>query len=172
MKVLIESPDDLQQGDLEEIIASCGSFLTLREGVIYFVHQSAKDYLLEKASHQILPDGIARQHHALFLRSLEALSTTLRRDIYNLVTPGFPIDRVSPPNPDPVAAIRYSCVSWVDHLDESELASSVDRVRQVSNAIDHFVRTKYLHWLECLGLLCSMSEGVMAVQKLVNIAVS
>ncbi|KAH8645549.1 hypothetical protein BGZ61DRAFT_542707 [Ilyonectria robusta] len=49
LKVLVESLEDLDQDDLEEIIKSCGSFLTLREGVIYFVHQSAKDFLLKKA---------------------------------------------------------------------------------------------------------------------------
>ncbi|KAM5528230.1 nwd1 protein [Fusarium oxysporum f. sp. phaseoli] len=115
LKVLIESLEDLDQDDLEEIIRSCGSFLTLREGVIYFVHQSAKDFLLNKASDQILPSGAAQQHHAIFSRSLEALSETLERDVYKLGAPGFPIDQVSPPDPDPLASIRYSCVFWVDH---------------------------------------------------------
>lgn len=50
LRVLIESPEDFNDDDLEEIIKSCGSFLTLREGVIYFVYQSAKDFLLNKAS--------------------------------------------------------------------------------------------------------------------------
>ncbi|RKK66423.1 Vegetative incompatibility protein HET-E-1 [Fusarium oxysporum] len=79
LKVLIESLEDLDQDDLEEIIRSCGSFLTLREGVIYFVHQSAKDFLLNKASDQILPSGAAQQHHAIFSRSLEALSDSRTR---------------------------------------------------------------------------------------------
>jgi hypothetical protein len=35
---------------LAEIIGLCGSFLTLRERTISFVHQSAKDFLIEKAS--------------------------------------------------------------------------------------------------------------------------
>ncbi|KAG5804903.1 hypothetical protein H9Q74_005329 [Fusarium xylarioides] len=118
-EVLIESLEDLDQDDLEEIIRSCGSFLTLREGVIYFVHQSAKDFLLNKASNQILPSGAAHQHQAIFSRSLEALSETLERDAYKLDAPGFPIDQISPPDPDPVASVRYSCVYWVDHLDDS-----------------------------------------------------
>jgi hypothetical protein len=32
--------------DLEQMVGQCGSFLTIREGTIYFVHQSAKDFLL------------------------------------------------------------------------------------------------------------------------------
>jgi hypothetical protein len=33
---------------VQDIISQCGSFLTLRDNTIYFVHQSAKDFLLEK----------------------------------------------------------------------------------------------------------------------------
>lgn len=172
MKVLMGSPDDLQLDDLEEIIASCGSFLTILDRIIYFVHQSAKDYLLAKASDQILPAGITQQHQLLFLRSLEALSSTLRRNIYSLSNPGFPIDRVSRPNPDPLASIRYSCVSWVDHLLESEPTKSGGRDVQADNAIYVFIGTKYLYWLESLSLLRSMSEGAITLQRLEIIAVS
>ncbi|KAI8648966.1 Vegetative incompatibility protein HET-E-1 [Fusarium keratoplasticum] len=167
LKVLVESLEDLDQGDLEEIIRSCGSFLTLREGVIYFVHQSAKDFLLNKASDQILPSGAAHQHHAIFLRSLEALSETLERDVYKLGVPGFPIDQVSPPDPNPLASIRYSCVFWVDHLDDSEpRAKMSDKDLQDAGIVHDFLRKKYLYWLESVSLLRTMSEAVMAVQKL------
>jgi hypothetical protein len=173
LKVLVESLEDLDQDDLEEIIGSCSSFLTLREGVIYFVHQSAKDFLLHKASEQILPSGAAHQHHAIFSRSLEALSETLQRDVYELGVPGFPIDQVSPPDPDPLAPIRYSCVFWVDHLDDSEpRAKMSDKDLQDAGIVHDFLRKKYVYWLESLSLLRSMSEGVMAVQKLEALVVS
>ncbi|KAH6975630.1 NACHT domain-containing protein [Ilyonectria destructans] len=163
----LESLEDFDQDDLEEIIGCCGSFLTLREGVIYFVHQSAKDFLLSKASDQILPSGTADQHHAIFARSLEALSKSLRRDIYNLCAPGFPIEQVSTPDPDPLASTRYSCIYWVDHLHDSEPAAQMrDKDIQDGGLIHDFLQTKYLYWLEALSLLCSMSEGVMAMQKL------
>uniref|UniRef100_A0A0D2YF15 NACHT domain-containing protein n=1 Tax=Fusarium oxysporum (strain Fo5176) TaxID=660025 RepID=A0A0D2YF15_FUSOF len=167
LKALIESLEDLDQDDLEEIIRSCGSFLTLRERVIYFVHQSAKDFLLNKASDQILPSGAAHQHHAIFSRSLEALSETLKRDVYKLGAPGFPIDQVSPPDPDPLASIRYSCVFWVDHLHDSEPRAKMgDKSLQDVGIVHDFLRNKYLYWLESLSLLRNMSKGVMAVQKL------
>jgi hypothetical protein len=47
--------DDLES--LRDIIGLCGSFLTLREDVVYFVHQSAKDFLLTKASDDVFPSG-------------------------------------------------------------------------------------------------------------------
>jgi len=43
-------PDNLES--LEEIIKVCGSFLTLRKQIVYFVYQSAKDFLLGKATYQ------------------------------------------------------------------------------------------------------------------------
>ncbi|KAM6514247.1 hypothetical protein FALCPG4_015403 [Fusarium falciforme] len=171
LKVLVESLEDLDQDDLEEIIRSCGSFLTLREGVIYFVHQSAKEFLLTKASNEILPSGIAHQHYAIFSRSLEALSSTLRRDIYSLNAPGFPADQISLPDPDPLASIRYSCVYWVDHLGDSELETKMsNKDLQDGGVVHHLIRKKYLYWLESLSLLRSMTEGVLAVQKLEALA--
>jgi hypothetical protein len=40
----------------------------------------------------------------------------LRRDIYNLRTPGIYINQVKQPSPDLLAVVRYSCLYWVDHL--------------------------------------------------------
>ncbi|EWZ27762.1 hypothetical protein FOZG_18520 [Fusarium oxysporum Fo47] len=167
LRVLDKSVEDLSDNDLEEIIALCGSFLTLRQGIIYFVHQSAKDFLLKNASEQILPSGIAHQHHAIFSRSLEALSKTLRRDIYSVSAPGFHIDQISPPDPDPLASVRYPCVYWVDHLNDSgSKAKMSDSALQDGGVVHDFIKKKYLHWLESLSLLRSMSEGVLAVLKL------
>lgn len=101
---------------LEEIIGSCGSFLTVRKDVVYFVHQSAQDFLLKVAAAQIFPSGVSHEHHKVFSKSLRTLSHVLRRDIYNLGAPGIPIERISTPDPNPLASVRYSCVYWVDHF--------------------------------------------------------
>ncbi|CAG8902402.1 unnamed protein product [Penicillium egyptiacum] len=106
--------------DAKSIIGSCGSFLTIQEEekVISFIHQSAKDFLLddEDALRQILPYGVDHQHYYVFSASLQALSTTLKRDMYELKDLGYPTNRVSPPEPDPLASVRYSCVYWPKHL--------------------------------------------------------
>ena len=102
--------DDLES--LEEIIGLCGSFLTIREGIVYFVHQSAKDFLLGKASDGIFPSGMQEVHYTIFSRSLQTMSRTLRRDIYGLHAPGFPVNQINKPKPDPLAQVRYSCIYW------------------------------------------------------------
>ncbi|KAK3615163.1 hypothetical protein LTR56_026762 [Elasticomyces elasticus] len=43
---------------VQDIINLCGSFLTLREDTVYFVHQSAKDFIFTNAFDDVFPDGI------------------------------------------------------------------------------------------------------------------
>jgi hypothetical protein len=167
---LVEMPEDMSD-DLEslgEIIRLCGSFFTIREDTIYFVHQSAKDYLFINAFDEIFPSGRGEAHYVIFARSLQVISRTLRRDIYRLRALGFPIERVKPPDPDPLAALRYSCIYWVNHLcDWNPNSCTNHRVDlQDKGMIDVFVRKKYLYWLEALSLCESMSEGVLSMAKL------
>lgn len=166
-KPLEDFDDDVES--LEEIIGSCGSFLTVRKDVVYFVHQSAKDFLLKVAAAQIFPSGVSHEHHKVFSKSLRTLSHVLRRDIYNLGARGIPIERISTPDPDPLASVRYSCVYWVDHFCNSlsQETSQGDDLRDGS-IIHTFLQKNYLYWLEALSLLRSMSEGVVAVRKLGN----
>ena len=148
--------------DLKSMIGLCGSFLTLRKDTVYFVHQSAKDFLEKKKFDEIFPSGIAELHHTIFSKSLKAMSLTLRRDMYSLCTPGFPIERVQQPDPDPLAAVRYSCVYWVEHLLEWDRSITAKE----RNNIDEFLRQKFLYWLEALSLLGGMSEGVLSIVRL------
>ena len=169
----LEIPENIED-DLEflsEIIGLCGSFLTLRGSTVYFVHQSAKDFVLQQAPTQIFSSGEAEVHYKIFFRSLGALSRTLYRDMYNLRTPGFPIDQVQRPNPDPLAAVRYSCVYWVEHLREWDHSNTAKDRNDLGNggAVDKFLRQKYLYWLEALSLLGGMSEGVLSINKLGSI---
>jgi hypothetical protein len=114
---LVDMPDGVSGDEsLTEIIGLCGSFLTLQKRTISFVHQSAKDFLFKEASNGIFPSTIQSVHCTIFSRSLQVMSRTLRRDVYNLRAPGFSIDQVKQPDPDPLAAARYSCLYWIDHL--------------------------------------------------------
>ncbi|KAL1897798.1 hypothetical protein Cpir12675_002225 [Ceratocystis pirilliformis] len=155
LRVFVEELEDLELEEVKEIIDSCGSFLTVHQDLVSFVHQSAKEYLLSEAPGKILPYSIAHQHQMVFLRSLDLLCGELSRDIYGLQAPGYLIDQVSVPKPDPLASIRYSCLFWVDHLRDSTagvMASGNDRILD-------FFKEYYLQWLEALSLLSSVSVG-------------
>ncbi|KAL3417351.1 nwd1 protein [Phlyctema vagabunda] len=161
------SIQNIDQYKILEIIASCGSFLTLQDDIVSFVHQSAKDFLLRKASSEILRSGIQYQHSEIFKISLDLLGNTLRRDIYVLRNPGFPIDKVKTPSLDPLSSIRYSCVYWADHLQDAGFLSEAGiNEKPVLATILKFLKTSYLHWLEALSLMHNIPEGVRAIQKL------
>jgi hypothetical protein len=154
--------------ELEEIIGLCGSFLTLREQTVYFVHKSAKDFLLAKAAQDVFPAGQEAVHRVIFARSLQIMSATLRRDMYGLKALGTPIDDVKMPEPDPLAALRYSCVHWVDHLSKSKPTSSATYAECLRDGgvVDKFLRKKCLYWLESLSLCKSISKGVVSMREL------
>ncbi|KAN0086965.1 hypothetical protein V8E54_000653 [Elaphomyces granulatus] len=153
--------------DVERIINMCGSFLTIRDNHVYFIHQSAKDYLTTNAPAIIFPAGHERIHYEMFSWSLDALSKTLRRNIYNLQDPGGMVKDV--PDPDPLASIRYSCVFWVDHLCEAD-DKSLDRRKKLSDdeAIFAFLKEHVLHWIESLSLMYKLSSGVLSIKKLLH----
>jgi hypothetical protein len=166
---LVEPLEDVaDDSELQEIIGLCGSFLTLREQTVYFVHQSAKDFLLTKAAQEVFPAGREAAHQAIFTRSLQIMSTTLRRDMYSLQVLGTPIENVEMPEPDPLAALRYSCIHWVDHLCDSNPMSSAAYAECLRDRgfIDRFLRENCLYWLESLSLCKSMSKGVVSMKEL------
>lgn len=152
-----------------KLVAMCGSFLTVRDDQVYLVHQSAKDYLSSKMGDTVFPSE-SEIHHTLFIRSLELLSETLKRDIYDLIEPGFLMDQFQAPVHDPLAHVHYSCVYWVDHLHNSVLGQSstdgsVQKLLQ-ERITNDFLRKKFLYWLEALSLCNSMSKGIESMAKL------
>ena len=156
---LVDLPDDLSDDSeaLSEVIGVCGSFLTVREDTIIFVHQSAKEFLLRETQNGIFPRGIDTEHHIIFSRSLQGMLKTLRRDIFQIKFPGFPIEKVIPPSPNPLAAAEYACVYWVDHLHHSRCQKRNDMSVDEIACVGDFLQTKYLHWLEALSVLGCLS---------------
>ncbi|CAG8930815.1 unnamed protein product [Penicillium salamii] len=171
LPALIDIPDHVSKNDqhLADLIADCGSFLNLHGRTVSLVHQSAIDFLLNDTTNKkfsVFPQGVKAIHQKIFFRSLQAIFKTLRRDIYNIKHPGFPIERVRERNPDPLAIARYSCVYWVDHLKDCDSDPNIDQSLQEGGVVDNFLRQKYLHWIEALSLLRSLSEGIVAIAKL------
>ncbi|PSN58910.1 hypothetical protein BS50DRAFT_566292 [Corynespora cassiicola Philippines] len=167
---LTDAADDLES--VREIIGHCGSFLTLRENIVYFVHQSAKEFLSTKASREIFSSGKEEVHWAIFSRSLQSMSTTLHRDMYGLQELGYPTEQIRQPDPDPLASSRYSVNYWIDHLRDF-IVSSHENVRdslQNGGMVDVFLRTKYLYWLEALSLCQSVPNGVVSIRNLATLA--
>jgi hypothetical protein len=153
---------------LTHYVGLCGSFLAIRERTVSFVHQSAKDFTCNPSLNpefpRIFPHGIGGMHHALFSKSLQLLSRTLRRDIYQLSNPGTAAKDIMPPSPNPLASVIYSCLYWVDHLLDAPPPWAYDI--QDGGPVHRFLCKVYLYWLEVLSLAQSLSRGILAVENL------
>ncbi|KAJ2971141.1 hypothetical protein NUW58_g9501 [Xylaria curta] len=145
MAVLSGLPPEISSKleSVEKIVAKCGLFLTIQDGFVYFIHQSAKDYLSDQAS---------------------TMSTTLHRNIYNLRRPGLLIGEIKALDPDLLAAIRYSCVHWISYF-----CDTYSNSRPEVKTIGQFLREKFLYWLETLGLIQHMGDVILSITRLENL---
>jgi hypothetical protein len=84
-----------------------------------------------------------------------------------LHSPGFPNEKVEPPVPDPLAAARYSCLYWVDHLLNCDREDTTNDVKD-GGSVHQFLKTSYIYWLEALSLMESLPDGIVVIIKLEN----
>jgi hypothetical protein len=165
---LTELLEDLtDEVEMQESVSPCGSFFTLRGKTAYFMHQSAHNFLLEKASDDVSPDGIEAAHQVMFSRSLAISSRTLQQDMHGLEAPGVSVDDIGPLTSDPMAASRYQCINWIDHRCDSRSKSGANSAKdaQVVAVVCEFVEKKYLNWLEGLSLCKTMAKDVTSETK-------
>ncbi|OPB43187.1 hypothetical protein A0O28_0088230 [Trichoderma guizhouense] len=152
---LLEVENEYDREDLEETVASCGSFLV-----------SAQDFLLKDS---MFVSGLGSQHYTVFSRSLDILSVTLRQDMYNLRHPGALIEEYTPNQAEDVLRhAKYSCVYWVDHL---QAVNGLEREKCMlslrdNGIVHHFLKEKLLNWLEALSLLKKMRDAARVVRIL------
>ncbi|KAL5092833.1 hypothetical protein Trisim1_000568 [Trichoderma cf. simile WF8] len=166
---LIKSPDD-DDADIESIdkaLGLCGSFLTVRDGQVYVIHQSVKDYFSDNAVSAAFLPSPADVHGDIFLRSTEVMSAKLRRNIYNSCSPGLSSNEIKRPDPDPLSAIRYSCIHWIDHFCDMHNSQSQHQTREDRcRTVFKFLRKYLLYWLEALGLMGCTENGVLSMARL------
>jgi hypothetical protein len=167
---LLILPPDRSSGSLsmlENMVGACDSFLIVRGGKVLFVHPSAKEYIRDQARLKIFPLGLGHVHEILHSKSLEAMSTTLRRNIYGLDHLGVRIGEIRTPDPNPLEALRYSCTHWADHFCDGHSGDhSEQRNNHKLNKVHAFLSESSLFWLEALSLLRGISEGLCSIWRL------
>ncbi|KAJ5387104.1 hypothetical protein N7509_009645 [Penicillium cosmopolitanum] len=163
---LEEEDNGYDPEDVSEIIARCGSFLTIRDDVVRFVHQSAQDFL--RLSKDVSPQGLEVEHHATFTRSLNLIFHNLKRNIYSVGSPGLSVEELRDlePDPSPLVAVRYACIYWVDHFQDGVPGNSDDTSLDEGGILDRFLQESLLNWLEALGIMGTISSGIAGMLKL------
>jgi hypothetical protein len=147
---------------------------------IRVIHLSFRDFMLDDKRNKDPGFQIdqLKTHTRLFQRSIDIMSSTqgLKRDIAGLESPGTYIVDVKTGMPhgadgeDEIGErrnnlnirpeLQYACRFWPYHLRQIK-----DR-RELLHSVLKFLEEHFLHWLEALGLMAKLNEGILAISSL------
>ncbi|KAJ5368809.1 Vegetative incompatibility protein HET-E-1 [Penicillium cataractarum] len=165
---------DLPKPVISRRLVSLHSVLAVPESIdtpVRLLHLSFRDFLVDSAKRDGNPFWIDEEatHKRIAMRCLRLLSSSdyLKEDICGLEIPGaarvdVPIIAIHSALP---AHVRYACLYWVYHLEQSRTSIPDDHEAVV------FLQKHLLHWLEALSLLGNISEAISmlrSLQKLVQ----
>lgn len=154
----------MPQSTIREALQSLYSVLSVSEDddmPIRLLHLSFRDFLLDpqRCIQEDFWISQKNKHSELAYNCLDVLSKALKQDICCLNDFSSLATRVSPSrlNQYLPAHVQYACRYWVDHLQRAEGDVKDD------DQVHVFLKRHFLHWLEALGLLGKLSEGVHAI---------
>ncbi|KAG9229003.1 hypothetical protein BJ875DRAFT_537940 [Amylocarpus encephaloides] len=155
----------LSRGDIDSIFNDFHAVLDIPNDPtrqLRLHHPSFRDFLLSKdrcgdfwvdehEAHQILSTGC-----------IQLMSQTLKKDICEMHTPSSQVSQVEsshlqkclPPE------VQYACLYWAQHLQRSGSQAYDDEETH------RFLQTHLLYWLEALGWMGKISEGIHAILSL------
>jgi hypothetical protein len=127
-------------------------------------HPSFWDFLLDKKrccdSYFWVDEKQA--HEALFDCCLRLLSTSLKQDICEVNAPGVLAAKLESGRVEQFLhpEVQYACLYWIQHVQKSGA-----RLRD-NGQVHQFLQEHLLHWLETLGWMGKVPEGVHAIASL------
>ncbi|KAF1814946.1 WD40 repeat-like protein [Eremomyces bilateralis CBS 781.70] len=137
---------------------------------IHLHHPSFRDFLLnnkrcedpifwvdEKQAHQVLAD-----------RCIQLMSTSLKQDICGVDAPGMLVANIERTRlkQSLLPEAQYACRYWIDHIRRSGI-----QLRD-NGQVHLFLQEHLLHWLEALGWMGKVSEGIHALAALESLVSS
>lgn len=162
-------------GFIDHLVGLCASFLIIRGGAIYTIHQSAVEFFTQGPGLQSFQRSLAQCHLDLFSTCCNRMAQSLHRDMAGDCNLGPTIRRAldakyyqtnDGKNPDLPAAMAYCCMYSVPHAMEA-LQSDRDIVRNNAAGMVHaFFGEHLLHWLEALSLLDEYDVAISGLQTL------
>jgi hypothetical protein len=155
--------------DVADIARRSGCFLTMRgdtweDKVISFVHQSAKDYIIQQARTIVFPSGMSKEHARVAQKCIQRMCEPggLHKDICRVRRPGTRrTDYDSAEIAKLMSArVTYSSSFWAEHFIASgETLCDDDYVHQ-------FLQHYFLYWFEALSWLGHAASAVLYTTRL------
>ena len=88
------------------------------------------------------------------------MSQTLTTDILGVRWPGTQVQESANKVVSLPLQVQYACLYWIDHL-----AKSGAKLRD-NDEVHTFLKKHCLHWIEALGWMGKVSEGIHAISSL------
>ena len=154
--------------DTKELVSQCGSFLTIRDGKVYLIHQSCTDFFTRGKGKRIFLRGVEDEHRRVASISLQIMSSTLKRDVMNQKLFDTFVEDVEsdkiytclPPQ------IQYMCCHWIKHIGQASLSHWNELGLFDGGMIHKFFKTHFLHWLEALSWIREVEEAILGLLRL------
>lgn len=115
----------------------------------------SKFWIDEKLAHQMLAGN-----------SIRLMASSLKQNICSLDTYDVLVTDIDSSRVQQCISgeVQYACLYWIQHLQRSGSRLNDD------DQVHQFLKTHALHWLEALGWMRKVSEGIRAIKFLESIA--
>jgi hypothetical protein len=131
-------------------------------------HPSFRDFLLSKDRCKDLHFWVDQKqaHQNLTDYCIRLMSTSLKKDICSVVIPGTLVADVEQRQLEQYLPleVQYACLYWIQHIQKSS------EQLQDNGQIHQFLLEHLLHWLEALGWMQKISDGILGVLSLESVA--
>jgi len=161
----------LPKDEVDQVLEDLHAILDIPEDSnrpLRLLHLSFRDFLLDKNRCGDLSFWVdeMQAHRMLADSCIRLMSTSLKQDICGVDSPGrlatdVASSRVKQCLP---AEVQYACLYWIHHLQRSGSQLNDD------DQVHKFLQEHLLHWLEALGWMRNVSEGIHAITSLESIA--
>jgi hypothetical protein len=131
-------------------------------------HPSFRDFLLDKtrcSDSNFWVDG-KQAHRTLAARCIKLMSAFLKQDICSVDSPGVLATGIESSRVEQYLPldVQYACLYWVEHLQKGGTPL------QDNDQVHQFLKEHLLHWLEALGWMRRVPDGIYAITSLESIA--
>jgi hypothetical protein len=156
------------QGKVDSILNDLHAILNIPKDpthLLHLHHPSFRDFLFDKTRCEEFWVDEKQAHQVLADSCIRLMSTSLKQDICGFDTPGMligdsdrsQVERSLPPE------VQYACLYWIQHLQKSSIQLCDN------NQVHCFLQEHILHWLEALGWMEKVSEGIHAITLLESV---
>jgi hypothetical protein len=124
-------------------------------------HPSFRDFILDENRCSDINFWVNEEqaHAALAVSCIKFMTDSLKRDLYGLDSPGTLVSEVQKDRAREClpSELEYACSYWVVHLQKGGFGQND------CHSLHLFLKEHFLHWLEALGWMGKISDGIYAI---------